>query len=420
MQIKLAYGKETLALDIPDNNLLGVLRAPVLEPAKDNQQLIDEALARPFGTPGLAEIIKRKKAGNAVVIVNDITRPTPYQNILPQLLREIESGGISPSNITLVVALGIHRPHTREENELLFGAEICHRYLVENHDCDRNLASVGRLNNGQDLLINRRVAEADLLVTTGVVGLHYFAGYSGGRKSILPGVASRSLIESNHRLMDDHRACLGNYEDNPVSQIMVEAARLAGVDFNINVVTTGKERIVYAAAGDVYESWINAVQACESMNVLPIEEKADIVVASCGGYPKDINVYQAQKALDAAILAVKPGGLIILAAECREGLGEETFSRWLEEASCPQDIISRFHRCFELGGHKAYAICRALEKVGILLYSSLTAEVVRSLYMEESGDLQGSLDQALTRMGENCRVWVMPEAPKIAVKLVQC
>lgn len=419
MRVELNYGQQHLEVEVPKKQVLGIIKAPIPAAAGDNEQMVREALRHPIGCPALREIAADKKARNAVIIVNDITRPTPYDAILPPLLEELEAVGIEPANITLVVALGIHRPHRPEENAAIFGSRICERYRVENHDCDGNLASLGRLSNGMELIINRRVAEADLLITTGVVSLHYFAGYSGGRKSILPGVASRSLIEANHQLMDDPRACLGNYTDNPVSDIMIEASRKAGVDFIVNVVTGGKNQIVFAAAGDLLQAWLEAVKTCERLNVVTIPEKADIVLASCGGYPKDINMYQAQKALDAASLAVKPGGTIILAAECREGLGEDTFARWIESAACLQDIVDRFHRHFELGGHKAYAICRTLQQADIMLYSGMSHETVERMFMQPVADLETAIKDAVQRYGPDSGILIMPEAPKIAVKLAE-
>ncbi|HWP97853.1 MAG TPA: nickel-dependent lactate racemase [Syntrophomonadaceae bacterium] len=419
MKVNLSYGDQQLELNVPDQHLLGVVKPPAPAMIGDNDQMVREALCKPIGTPTLKEIAQSKQARNAVIVVNDITRPTPYASILPPLLKELETAGITRENITLVVALGIHRPHSREENIRIFGSEICENYRIENHDCDGEMKSLGVLSNGMELLINRQVAEADLLITTGVVSLHYFAGYSGGRKSILPGVAARALIEANHQLMDDHRACLGNYMDNPVSDIMVEASRKAGVDFIINVVIAGKNQIVFAAAGDLYQAWLEAVKSCESFNVVPIPRKADIVIASCGGYPKDINVYQAQKALDAASLAVNDGGIIILVAECREGLGEETFARWIESATCPQDIVERFHHHFELGGHKAYAICRTLQKVDILLYSGLPPATTESMFIGPVADIEQALRDAIKRYGPQSTIWILPEAPKIAVRVVE-
>lgn len=417
MQTKIAYGKQYIEFSIPDDRLNAVLHSPEHSMKGSNKEIVSSALRNPLGTFQLPRLIQDKKAGNAVIIVNDVTRPTPYQSILPPLLEEIEAGGIKPGNIKLIIATGIHRANTDAENISIFGPEICGRYTIESHNCDANLTSLGYLSNGMELKINRTVAEADLLITTGLVGLHYFAGYSGGRKSILPGVAARSLIEANHQMMSDARACLGNYHDNPVNDIMLEAARKVGVDFTINVVTAGKNTIAFAAAGDIYEAWINAVKYCEASSVVEIEDKADIVIAGCGGYPKDINMYQAQKALDAAVLAVKEGGCIILLAECSEGLGEETFAAWINEATCPQDINERFFKHFELGGHKAYAICRILEKAEIMLYSSLDDETVKKLYMTPVHDIEAAVKTALARQGSQARILLLPEAPKLGIKL---
>lgn len=420
MKTKLAYGKQYIDLDIPDNNFLDIVKTnPVSYIDNNNETLIENALANPTVSRSLDELIKIKSAKNAVIVVNDITRPTPYQSMLPPLLRHLENGGIKSKDITLLIATGIHRPNSAEENLAIFGEEICSKYHIENHNCDDNLCSLGYLENGMELIINKTAAEADLLITTGLVALHYFAGYSGGRKSILPGIAARKLIEANHKMMSDERACLGNYENNPVSDIMIEAARKAGVDFILNVVTSSKKQIAYAAAGDLYHAWMAAVKFAEGMNVVAVKEQADIVIAGCGGYPKDINVYQAQKAIDSAALAVKKGGTIILAAECSEGLGEDTFSRWIEEADSPQDIAHRFSSHFELGGHKAYAICRTLDKANIMLLSSLDDQLTRDMFLEPVHNIAEAIEKCLNKYGQNAKVLIMPEAPKIAVKISQ-
>ena len=418
MKLQLAYGKKYLPLELAEDWDVEVIEAPPTSMNRSGPQLIEHALHNPIGTSRLEEIIKRKSARNAVIVVNDITRPTPYALILPPLLEKIEQAGISSEDITLIIATGIHRHHTPADNQEVFGEEICRRYKIINHNCDDDLVSIGTLSNGMELIINRTAAETDLLITTGVVGLHYFAGYSGGRKSILPGIAARQVIEANHKMMSDTRARLGNYEDNPVSDLMIEAAQMAEVDFILNVVTHGKKEIAFCAAGDLKQAWLEAVKFCEGLNTVKIKQQADVVVASCGGYPKDINMYQAQKALDAAVLAVKPGGTIILAAECREGLGEETFQKWIESSSCPQDIFDRFNSHFELGGHKAYAICRILEHAQILLLSALPDPVVRSLFMAPVPSLEEALAMVRVKYGTQASLIIMPEAPKIAVKLV--
>jgi len=418
MKIELAYGDRYLPLEVTESQVAGFIKLQRAVASSSGQEIIESALQNPLGCAALGEIIKEKSARTAVVVVNDLTRPTPHRLMLPPLLEQIELAGIRRDNIVLIIATGIHRHHTEADNYRVFGAEICQRYKIVNHNCDDNLQFIGTLSNGMDLIINKTAAQADLLVTTGVVGLHYFAGYSGGRKSILPGIAARKVIEANHKMMSDKRARLGNYQDNPVNDLMLEASRMAQVDFILNVVTHSQNDIAFCAAGDVIEAWLEAVKYCESINTVQIKQQADIVIAGCGGYPKDINMYQSQKALDSAVLAVKPGGTIILVAECREGLGEETFQEWVESSTCPQDIIDRFNRKFELGGHKAYAICRILDQADILLISELPPADVRNLFMTPVASLSAALEIARFKHGMDASIIIMPEATKIAVKLL--
>ncbi len=419
MIINMAYGDHELFLELPKEHILQIVHAQPPGPSQGSSKILAEAFKHPRGSPTLAHIVREKKGRRVVIVVNDITRPTPYGLMLPPLLRELENAGVSDQDIVLLVALGIHRPHTQEENISLFSEEICRRYPIENHDCDNNLVSLGYLSNGMELIINKTAAEADLLITTGLVNLHYFAGYSGGRKSILPGIAGRKLIEANHRMMSDERACLGNYRNNPVSDIMIEAATKVGVDYIVNVVAAGTDDILYAATGDMYEAWLACVKYCEEHNVVGIEQQADIVIASCGGFPKDISMYQAQKALDSASLAVKDGGTIILLAECREGMGERTFQDWIRQASTPEDINNRFHTAFELGGHKAYAICRTLNKADIILVSSLEPSWVEKMFLHYAPNIEKALEMAYDRQGDNPSVIVMPEASKTGIRILE-
>lgn len=415
--IQLAYGNKYLNIELPKKNSVSIISPLHAAAACGGSELVASALANPFNSPSLTDIIAKKQAQNAVIVVNDITRPTPYELILPPLLAEIEEAGILSSNITLVIATGIHRPHSEQDNLDIFGSEVCQQYRIENHDPDANLKSLGILSNGMDLVINKTVAEADLLITTGVVTLHYFAGFSGGRKSILPGIASRPTIEANHKMMNDPRSRLGNYEDNPVSDLMIEAANKVGVDFIVNVVLHSHHEIEYCVTGELEQAWLEAVKYCEQMNVVEIDAAADIVIASCGGYPKDINMYQAQKAMDAAVLAVKPGGTIILLAECREGLGEDTFADWIDQASCPADIVQRFHHNFELGGHKAFAICRTIANADVYLLSDLSDQRVQDLFLTPIHSVHEGLNKALQKHGDDASIIIMPEAPKMGVKI---
>ncbi|GAH69948.1 unnamed protein product, partial [marine sediment metagenome] len=267
---------------------------------------------------------------------------------------ELRQIGIKNENIIFIIATGIHRSNSPEEIKEIFGKDIFFNYKFINHDCDDPyLKDFGKLKSGNKLWVDPIISDTDFIITTGVIVPHYFAGFSGGRKSILPGICGRKTIEANHAQMVYPDARAGNLKGNPVHQEMQEAAEKVEVDFNINVVTDENHKIVEIVAGELLTSWQYGVEVCKQIYICPIKKKAEVVIASAGGYPKDINVYQAQKALNNAYQAIKPGGTIILTAECLEGYGEATFEKWIEEANTPDDIIKRLKNKFVLGGHKA-------------------------------------------------------------------
>lgn len=414
MELELCYGKEYIKARISRDNVAGILLPHESPGLEDPAAAVKTAMANPIGTAPLREIALEKKPERVVIVVNDYTRPTPYEYMLPPLLEELNKAGINDEQITLVVATGSHRANTEQENRKFFGDEVVDTYRIISHDClAGDLVGIGTLSDGSELLINRQVAEADLLITTGLITLHYFAGFSGGRKSIFPGVVARHLIQDNHAKMTDPRARTGNYLDNPVHWIMLEAARLAKVDFMLNVVTNEEKEVVEVVAGDVEKAWLKGVEVCARMNMIPLGQLGDVAIACAGGSPKDVNLYQAQKALDAATAAVRPGGTIILVAQCPEGLGEHTFAQWIEEANCLEDIFERFARGFKLGGHKAFAIAQVLREKEVILVSDLGPEMTKKLYMTYAPDLQAALEYVRNKHGEDYACYVMPQAGMI-------
>lgn len=417
MEFTWKFAQDKIRFTVSDQNVKAVLRRKGFNRVAGFPTTVESALDNPIGTPKLREIIAPKKAASVLIVVNDITRPTPYDLILPPILAEIEEGGVADKQVTLLIANGIHRKQTAEESRNMYGEEVCQRYNVVNHNPDRDLVNLGTLPGGFELRVNRLVYDADIVVTTGLIGLHYIAGYSGGRKSIIPGIAGRTTIEATHALMADARACLGNIQGNPVNELLLEGARRAGVDFILNVVTDDNQQIVAAVAGDLEEAWLKGVQICQDASLCHLATPADIVVAGCGGYPKDINLYQAQKALESSVQAVREGGVIVLVAGCQEGLGEDTFVRWVEEAQTPEDIKDRFLHHFELGGHKAYAICRTLEKCQVVLVSRLDRATVEKTFMVHRTTVEEALEYAYQQVGDNPAVVVIPEASTIAVQV---
>ena len=407
--MKLKYGKEEIQLPIQDENIIKILNLKKQKALLNPENRLKSLLKNPINSLSLGDLIIQKKAKKILIIVNDITRPTPYEVILPPLLDELHQIGIKKENIIFMVATGIHRSNSQEEIKEMFGENIFSAYKFINHDCDDpHLKNLGKLKSGNKLWVDPIVSDIDFIITTGVIVPHYFAGFSGGRKSILPGICGRRTIEANHAQMVHHDARAGNLKGNPVHQEMQEAAEKVGVDFNINVVTDENHKIVEIVAGELLTSWRQGVEVCKKIYLCPIKKKAEVVIASAGGYPKDINVYQAQKALNNACQAIKPGGTIILLAECSEGYGEPTFEKWIEEASSPDDIIGRLNKKFILGGHKAYSIAKLTKKAEVILISSLPQDKVRKLFFIPMKNISQALNYVRDKYGEDFQAYILP------------
>ena len=407
--MKLKYGKEEIQLPIQDKNIIQILNSNKQKALLYPENRLKNLLKNPINSPSLKDLVNQKKTKKILIVVNDITRPTPYEVILPPLLDELHQIGIKKENIIFMVATGIHRSNSQEEIKEIFGENIFSTYKFINHDCDDpHSKDLGNLKSGNKLWVNPVVSDIDFIITTGVVVPHYFAGFSGGRKSILPGICGRKTIEANHAQMVHPNTRSGNLKGNPIHQEMQEAAEKVGVDFNINVVTDENHKIVEIVAGELLTSWRQGVEVCKKIYLCSIEKKADVVIASAGGYPKDINVYQAQKALDNAYQAVKSGGTIILLAECSEGYGEATFENWIEEAKTPDDIIKRLKNKFVLGGHKAYSIAKLVKEVEVIFVSSLPSEKIRKLFFIPMENISQALNYIKDKYGEDFQAYILP------------
>ena len=407
--MKLKFGKDYQKLHIEDANVLQVIEGNDVKGSDDPVGMVKEALQNPIGTPRLSEIIKQKNAKSIVIIVNDITRPTPYNYMLPPLIEELDAAQVDPKNVKFIVATGSHRAHTADENRSIFG-DYVDKYTFVSHSCDENLSPLGKLSNGIELLINSDVVNADVRIVTGMVDLHYIAGFSGGRKSILPGVAGRELITANHSMMTEPKATTGNFADNPVHLIQMEAAKKVGVDFLLTIVQNTHKEFVRVAAGDIEQAWLEGVKACQSVNMVFVDKQADVAIGSAGGFPKDINIYQSQKGIDNMDYIVKDGGTIILLAECSEGFGEHTFEEWVMASNSMEDIFERFAKGFVLGGHKAYAICKVLKQKEVCLVTSMPEHLVKKMFMRPFATVDEALAYAKEKHGEKFTAYIMPMA----------
>lgn len=402
--ISLKYGNEQLEINLPQEYRL-------IETSSNKKTEINweaklkKAFMKPINSPTLTKIFKAEKPKKIVVIVNDITRPVPYEIVLKPMLREMEEAGVSPENITLLIATGMHRPMTEQEVTDTFGRDIVAKYRWVNHECEKRMVYVGNVGDDIPFYVNPLVVEADLLCAVGVIAPHYMAGYSGGRKSVMPGVCGKETIETHHSLMRLPHSRTANLQGNKFHETMVEAAEMVKLRFISNVVVNSKNEVIDLVTGHYQKAWERGVELCRDNSVVKVDELADAVIVSAGGFPKDINMYQAQKALENASYCVKDGGIILLIAECREGLGEETFERWLKEADTPAYLEEKIEKNFELGGHKAFAIARVARDHSIYLYSNLERTLVEQSFMTPVDDVNEFIKD---KIGDDDLVYIMP------------
>jgi nickel-dependent lactate racemase len=405
MEVLFGFGKEKIPVTFDDNNLMAVLYPNQVPFEHTGEILVRRSLTSPIGSKPLRE---RVKTGQKIAIVtSDITRPVQSYRILPYVLDELNKGGIPDRDITIVFALGSHRKHTEKEKCELVGQAVYDRIKCIDFD-QQDCIHLGQTNLGTPVDIFRPVAEADFRICIGNIEYHYFAGYSGGMKAIMPGVAARSSIQSNHRHMVTPGAQAGRIAGNPVREDIDDAANFCAADFIVNVVLDENKEIIHCVSGHYIDAHRSGCNFLDRIYKVKIPKPADIVVVSAGGYPKDINMYQAQKALDNAQHAVKEGGVIIWVSACDEGLGAETFEKWMTGHEKSSDMISHIKQDFQLGGHKAAAIAIVLKKARIFLVSNLQQDFVKKIHLEPFADVESAMNAALDFINRPAQIIAMP------------
>ncbi len=405
MDFELGFGSGVQKISVPDRNLAGVLTPNEVKRELIGEAEVRRALASPIGSLRLRDIVR---PGEKIAIISsDVTRPMPTWKAMPPLLDELYSAGVKAEDVTLVFALGSHRPQSPEERRRRAGERAYREIKCVDSDPD-DFVHMGVTSRGTPADIFTPVARADRRICLGNIEYHYFAGYSGGAKAVMPGVSTRAAIQANHARMVEETSRAGNLDGNNLRADIEEAGEIVGIDFILNVVLDEHKEIVRAVAGDKVKAHRAGCAFLDTLYLKKIPSRADIVVVSQGGAPKDLNLYQTQKALDNATSAVKKGGEIILVGSCREGYGERVFAEWLAAAPDAHSMIERVKSDFQLGGHKAAAIAMALENAKVTLVSELPDEQVRAAFLEPARSAQEALDKALSEYGENASVLVMP------------
>ena len=418
--IQFPYGKDFL--EYTPAEPCRVLTSSVEEyvPEAKGAALVQAAMADPVESPRLAELARGKK--KVVLIASDHTRPVPSRIIVPYMLREIREGN-PEAEITILIATGCHRGTTREELVSKFGEEIAENENIVVHDCDDEemLVELGTLPSGGKCIVNRLAVEADLLVAEGFIEPHFFAGFSGGRKSVLPGIAGRKTVLANHcaEFIAHPKARTGVLEGNPIHRDMLWAAESAGLAYIVNVVLNGEKEAIFATAGHPVHAHRKGTDFLASLCQVKTEE-TDVVISTNGGYPLDQNLYQAVKGMTAAESAVKEGGVIIMLAKSDDGIGGEHFYNQLSQGKAPSEIIEEFlardRESTEPDQWQSQIFARVLARARVIYLSTLPDETVRAMNMTPAHSIEEALTLAKQLLGrENYSLTLIPDGVAVMV-----
>src|SRR5579871_4974725 len=418
MQVRLDYGKTGLNVELPDANLIGVLGLKPAPALADPTAATEAALGAPIGTPPLAELARGRR--DAVIVICDITRPVPNTTLLLPVLRTLETAGIAPENITLLIATGTHRPNLGAELETLVGAEIAARYRIVNHECKKREAQkyLGVSPNGVPVYLDGIYCEADLKITVGLIEPHFMAGYSGGRKLVMPGLAGFETVQNWHcpRFLESPLATNGSVEGNPVHAEALAIARMQPPDLILDVTLDESNRITGVFAGELERAWRQGVEFAARHVRAAAPAPADIVVTTCAGYPLDATFYQAVKGMVGALPVVKPGGVIIIASECAEGVGSPDFTRALLEAEDLEAFVAHISQpgVFVPEEWEIEELAKAVRQATIYCVADgIPAETLARCFVTPCPSVETALEQALERQGAQAAILAIPRGPYV-------
>ena len=408
-----AYGRGTMDFEVEESKVLKEIRTKEFPVIKDIKTAVLDAINHPIGGKSLAE--KIKPGDTVAFICNDPTRVANSFDFMPILVNEMNRLGVKDEDMKIVFALGTHRLMTEEEMKESVGAEVASRLKMINSNAKikEDFEFQGTTSRGTDVWIHKEICHVDHVILTGTIVHHYFSGYGGGRKAIMPGCALWETVRHNHSFMLDPRSGLGKAEGNPVYDDQMEAVALfaKGRDlFLFNAILNAKHEFLKIFAGDYVAAHKEACKFVDEVYGVPINKEADVVIVSCGGYPKDINVYQMQKTMDNAQLAVRKGGVVILLAECEEGSGSAILEETFKRLGSAEAIEAELRKNFEIGANKAWAVSRLMVKADYVLVSGLDKAMAKQFLFADCVDtVAKALEYAEKKLGKDYSVILMPE-----------
>jgi lactate racemase len=418
MRVRLDYGKTGVWAELPDDNLIGVLNLPDSAPLSEPNAAIEHALAHPIGTPALAELAQGRR--DACIVICDITRPVPNKVLLPPIIRTMESAGIPPERITILIATGTHRPNWGDELNALIGANLAANYRVVNHDShDPTMHhDLGVSPNGVPIRLDKTYCDADLKVTVGLIEPHFMAGYSGGRKLIMPGIAAFGTVQRWHcpRFLEHPNATMGIVDGNPVHAESLAIARTVAPDMICDVTLNAQNEITGVFAGELEQAWRTGVDWAARHVRVPCPEPADIVVTSCAGAPLDATFYQTVKGMVGALPIVKPGGSIVIASECPEGIGSPDFTQALMETDDLEQFVAHISQpdVFVPEEWQVEELARAARHANIYCYAGgIPKETLSRCFVTPIDSIEQGVALAMQKHGKNARIAAIPRGPYV-------
>ena len=420
MKTTIPYHKTHMPIEIPDENFVCSLVARSEKTTDTEQEIVERAMDNPIGSQSLEELVRGKR--RMVIISSDHTRPVPSRVTMPIILRRVREAN-PDIKITILIATGFHRPTTRQELIDRYGEEIvANENIVVHRSREDEMADLGTLPSGGKLLVNKVAIDTDLLIAEGFIEAHFFAGFSGGRKAVLPGIASATTVMANHcsEFIADPFARTGILENNPIHKDMLYAAAQAKLAFILNVVIDAKKQVIAAFAGDSEKAHVKGCEFVLNMSQVK-KNPTDIVITTNGGYPLDQNIYQSVKGMTAAEANCKAGGVIIMIAGLSDGHGGEAFCQMVTAAQSPQSLLEELSRIprnkTKPDQWEAQILCRILNKHKVIMVTDMCDEqLILGMHMEHAKTFDAALKRAFELKGANATVSLIPDGVSVIVR----
>jgi nickel-dependent lactate racemase len=408
VEIWLPYGMTEVSVKVPEENFKGAIEIKDDDPLENLPFHIERSLQSPIGSKPLRSMVETGE--KAVLVIEDTVRPAIVNDLIPPVIVELVGAGLRPEDITVLFGTNMQGSTRVQQISQVGGAEFASRLKILSHNYKSNdLLHVGDTGRGTGVFLNTAFVKADVKILVGNVGLHPYAGYTGGRTGVLPGVSGEQTILRNHALLVHVNARPGVLNGNPVSEDMTEAAELAEVDFVVNAVLNRRGQIVRVFSGDLQKAFHSASTTVEGLCKVPCESKVDIAVVSAGGSPEDATLCQSIESVCYALDVVEDGGAIVLVAECSEGHGNQVFGQWMGKFDKPRQFEQEIAKRFAIGGQYAYLLVKALEKVRVYLVSAIPDYYVSNVFRMRPGrTVTGALQTSLRTIGKDSKVIVIP------------